>query len=119
MTQIKIKRVYESYSEDDGFRVLVDKLWPRGIKKELLKLDLWEKDIAPSTDLRKWFHEDPDGRWDEFEKRYLLELSLNESINIFITKVKEHHLATLLYASKDIEHNHAIILKSYIDNLIE
>lgn len=115
MTHIVLKRVYEDYSEADGFRILVDKLWPRGVKKETLKLDLWDKDIAPSTELRKWYHEDISHRWNDFMKYYLKELSLSDAISILINKIKEYDTVTLLYAAKDPEHNHAVILKSYLE----
>ncbi len=72
MIQVRIKRVYEDFSETDGYRVLVDKLWPRGMKKEWLKYDYWAKDITPSPTLRKWFHEDIPGHWGDFVTQYLL-----------------------------------------------
>ena len=115
MTDIRLKRVYEEYDESDGFRVLVDRLWPRGIKKEYLHYDLWAKDITPSTDLRKFFHENPDERWDLFESRYIDELKNSTEINEFIEKIKAYSIVTLLYASKDAIHNHALILKAYLD----
>jgi uncharacterized protein YeaO (DUF488 family) len=115
MTQIRIKRVYENYSEDDGFRVLVDKLWPRGIKKEALKMDMWNKDVTPSTELRKWYHEDTENRWKEFQKHYLRELSLSDKVKGFVTLIEKYKTVTLLYASKNTTQNHAIVLKSYLD----
>lgn len=115
MTQIRIKRVYEDFNKNDGYRVLVDKLWPRGVKKETLKLDMWDKDIAPSTELREWYHQDMENRWEEFEGHYLRELSSSDKAKDFISSVKKYGIVTLLYASKDQKHNHAVILKSYLD----
>ncbi|MDE6368258.1 MAG: DUF488 family protein, partial [Muribaculaceae bacterium] len=74
---IKIKRAYDPVSNEDGFRVYVDRLWPRGLSHETFHYDLWDKEISPSTELREWFHQDPDNRWDEFKKRYLDELKAN------------------------------------------
>lgn len=118
MTQIKLKRVYDDYSKSDGFRVLVDKLWPRGIKKEHLHYDLWEKGITPSTPLRKWFHEDSENRWDEFSKKYYQELSSSQSVKEFADTIKSKDIVTLLFASKEPEHNHAKVLKAYLDKLL-
>jgi len=115
MTQIKIKRVYEEFDEDDGFRVLVDKLWPRGVKKESLKLDYWAKDIAPSTHLREWFHEDLPDHWNEFRNSYMRELTDSDAVKDFLKDIRGERIVTLLYAAKDQEHNHAIILKSYLE----
>lgn len=80
MTRIAIKRVYEPATDTDGLRVLVDKLWPRGIRKEALHYDLWAKEIAPSAPLRRWFHADPQGRWEEFRRRYLHELAASPAV---------------------------------------
>ena len=78
MATIRIKRVYEAPTPNDGYRVLVDRLWPRGIRKEALKYDVWEKNLAPSTELRQWFHEDPEARWDAFAAMYRKELEAGE-----------------------------------------
>lgn len=115
MTQIKIKRVYEDFDESDGFRVLVDKLWPRGVRKEALKYDMWNKDIAPSTELRKWYHADPENNWHEFENHYLKELSESAAVKDFINQIKRQKTVTLLYAARNKDQNHAIVLKSYLD----
>ncbi len=83
MIQVRIKRVYEDFSETDGYRVLVDKLWPRGMKKEWLKYDYWAKDITPSSTLRKWFHEDIPGHWEDFVMQYQKELDASPSMADF------------------------------------
>lgn len=114
MTQIKIKRVYEPEEKSDGFRVLADKLWPRGIKKEILHYNLWAKDITPSTQLREWFHEDREGRWEEFRKKYTDELKNSQAVKDFIDKIKDKSTVTLLYASKNATENHALILRDFL-----
>lgn len=119
MTQIKLKRVYDDWEKTDGYRVLVDKLWPRGIKKEDLHYDLWAKDIAPSSDLRKWFHIDTDNRWKDFSSMYKKELKESDAVKPFVDELKKHKVATLIYAAKDPAHNHAIILKSFLDNILK
>ena len=118
MTRIKIKRVYEEMSPEDGFRVLVDKLWPRGMKKENLHYDLWAKDITPSADIRKYFHQDQDNNWDSFRSLYLKELSESDAVKKFTELIREKPTVTLLYASKNEEHNHASILKGYLDDML-
>ena len=106
----KIKRAYHDHEKDDGFRVLVDRLWPRGISKEKAKIDIWMKDIAPSNDLRKWFGHNPD-KWEEFKNRYLDELDeKNELIEQLKTMEKIHNTVTLIYSAKDEKHNNAVIL---------
>ena len=115
MTEIRLKRVYEDYDNSDGFRVLVDKLWPRGVKKEELHSDLWAKDLTPSTGLREWFHQDIPGRWDSFVSSYQKELAESDSVKSFTETIKQYPVVTLLYASKDSEHNHALILKNFLD----
>jgi uncharacterized protein YeaO (DUF488 family) len=114
MTQIKLKRVYDDVNQGDGLRVLVDRLWPRGIKKEELPYDLWAKDITPSNELRKWFHENPEKNWDFFAELYQKELTESESVQKFTTMIKLYDVVTLLYASKDKVHNHAVILADYL-----
>lgn len=107
---IKLKRAYEKAAKNDGFRVLVDRLWPRGVSKEEAHLDLWMKDIAPSTVLRKWFGHDPK-KWDEFREKYKKELSNNkEAMEQLRELAKKHKTLTLIYAAKDTEHNEAIVL---------
>ncbi len=112
---IKIKRVYEDPENTDGFRVLVDRLWPRGMKKESLHYDLWAKDITPSPELRKWFHEDQPNHWQQFEALYTKELESSKAVKDFITRIKKEKTVTLLYASKDTEHNHAMVLKEFLE----
>lgn len=116
MTQVKIKRVYESEEKTDSYRVLVDKLWPRGIKKENLHYDLWTKDIAPSTPLRQWYHQGGEIRWEEFCKKYIKELEVSSAIEDFINKVKDQKVVTLLYASKNAMENHALVLQDFLEN---
>jgi uncharacterized protein YeaO (DUF488 family) len=111
--EIKLKRVYEPYAEADGVRVLVDRLWPRGIRKEAARA-VWVKDLAPSTELRKWFnHAVP--LWTDFEKRYRAELKKNPAVETFIEEHRDDKHITLLYAAKDTEHNHALVLKEYLE----
>lgn len=110
---IKLKRAYEKPSAEDGYRILVDRLWPRGIKKAGASIDLWAKDIAPSTDLRKWYAHDPD-KWSDFQKRYISELKKNDGLTAFIESIEDKKLITLVYATSDIEHTHASILKNYL-----
>ena len=109
MIQVRIKRVYEDFSETDGYRVLVDKLWPRGMKKEWLKYDYWAKDITPSPTLRKWFHEDIPGHWGDFVTQYQKELDASPSMADFLTLIKPHPVITLLYASKEPVYNLSLI----------
>ncbi|QIK54545.1 DUF488 family protein [Dysgonomonas sp. HDW5B] len=118
MTSIKIKRVYEDFEESDGYRVLVDRLWPRGMKKENLHYDLWAKDITPSSALRKWYHQNMDENWEAFVSAYQKELDNISDIGSYIEELKKHPVVTLLYASKDLIHNHAIILQSYLEALL-
>lgn len=119
MTSIKIKRVYEDFAESDGFRILVDRLWPRGIKKENLHYDLWAKDLTPSSDLRIWFHQDVKNHWDSFVASYQKELAQLTNMDTYINEIELHAVVTLLYAAKDPVYNHAIILKKYLDTLLE
>ena len=112
---IKLKRIYEPYDEKDGYRVLVDRLWPRGISKEKARLDVWLKDIAPSTELRKWFDHDPN-KWSEFKKKYRAELKKNKEPVLALKKAKEKHpTLTMLYGAKDETHNEAIVLAEWLD----
>jgi uncharacterized protein YeaO (DUF488 family) len=107
---IRTKRVYESPAEEDGFRILVDKLWPRGVKKEEAKIDLWLKEIAPSDELRKWFSHDPQ-KWEEFKKKYEKELATKQGLlNEIRQTEKEKGTVTLLYSARDTEYNNAVAL---------
>jgi uncharacterized protein YeaO (DUF488 family) len=108
----QIKRVYESAKPSDGTRVLVDRLWPRGIKKADSQLDYWMKDVAPSTELRLWFDHDP-ARFDEFRRRYAAELTRNQSV-AELRKLGKGSQVTLLYAARDPEVNHALVLQSLL-----
>ena len=113
MTEILLKRAYEPAGKSDGKRVLVERLWPRGIKKEALHLDAWMKDVAPSTELRKWFNHDPE-RWNEFRNRYFAELAANpESWRALLENAPGR--LTLVYSSHDQEHNNAVALREYLE----
>lgn len=107
---IKPKRAYEKWAKDDGSRILVDRLWPRGVSKEEAHLDLWLKNIAPSTELRKWFGHDPK-KWEGFREKYKQELKgKKELINQLKTLEKKHKILTFVYGAKDKEHNEAAVL---------
>ncbi len=118
MIQIKLKRVYDAGESSDGFRVLVDKLWPRGMKKENLHYDLWAKDITPSTPLREWYHQDEENHWEKFKKKYTEELTKSAAMEDFINKIKGKQVVTLLYASKNAMENHALILQKYLEKTL-
>ncbi|MDH6354518.1 uncharacterized protein YeaO (DUF488 family) [Dysgonomonas sp. PH5-45] len=118
MTTIKLKRVYDDPEAGDGFRVFVDRLWPRGVKKEALHYDMWAKNIAPSADLRKWFHQNTDNNWTEFVARYRAELNLSAAVKDFIATASGYDVVTLLYASKNATRNHALVLKDFIEEHI-
>jgi len=111
---IKIKRIYDPVSKADGKRVLVDRLWPRGIKKEEAGLDLWLKDIAPSNDLRKWFSHDP-SKWQEFKELYRKELKTKQKVIEDLRKESRRGTVTLLFAAKDTERNNAVVLKEILE----
>ena len=114
MATIRLKRVYEKPSRNDGLRILVDRLWPRGLTKERAAVNLWLKDVAPSTELRKWFGHDP-ARWKEFQIRYRKELrEQKDAINLLKKKIMEHTV-TLVYGARDEEHNEAIVLKRMVE----
>jgi uncharacterized protein YeaO (DUF488 family) len=112
--KIKIKRVYEKPDKDDGIRILVDRLWPRGLTKEKANIDLWLKDIAPSAELRKWFGHDP-AKWDEFRRRYREELKNDKKSTSLLKEQLKKGAVTLVYAAKDEEHNEALFLKELFD----
>lgn len=121
ISMIKIERIYDNLNRKDGdqnsaFRILVDRLWPRGLSKNEVNIDLWIKDIAPSTLLRKWFNHD-EKKWDEFKLRYFKELEkCNESVNIILNKTEEGSVI-LLYGAKNEKFNNAVALKEYLDNI--
>jgi uncharacterized protein YeaO (DUF488 family) len=110
---VKIKRIYDPPSEDDGVRILVDRLWPRGISKEAAAIDEWERDIAPSDELRKWFSHDP-AKWQEFRKRYVSELRKNPEVVSKLRTLAKKGPLTLLFAAKDVAHNNAVVLRELI-----
>jgi uncharacterized protein YeaO (DUF488 family) len=114
---LKIKRVYEPAETSDGTRFLVDRLWPRGIKKEALKMEAWLKDVAPSPELRKWFAHDPD-KWKEFQKRYRVELESSPDAWMPILEGAKQGDVTLLYSARDTEHNSAVLLKAFLEEKI-
>lgn len=113
---IELKRVYEPWDQRDGKRILVDRLWPRGVTKEKAHLDVWLKAIAPSTELRKWFGHDPD-KWEEFQQRYRAELAAHGTAVSTILDASNEGTVTLVYAAKDEEHNEAVVLKDYLEGL--
>ena len=115
--KIKVKRVYEKPNREDGVRILVDRLWPQGLTKEKAAVDLWLKNIAPSTALRKWFDHDPN-KWKEFMRRYRLELKQNKEQILVLKEQAKRGTVTLLYGAKDEEHNEALVLEEFIKQLI-
>ncbi|MCL7998958.1 DUF488 domain-containing protein [Brucella sp. 21LCYQ03] len=113
MVNIKIKRVYETPESEDGFRVLVDRVWPRGMNKEKAAIDLWAKDVAPTTKLRKWFGHDPE-KWGDFKVKYVDELRENAETVRELLQSSNGKIITLLYGAKDEQHNQAIVLRDFI-----
>ena len=111
---INIKRIYVQPAKNDGYRVLVDRLWPRGMSKENAAYDEWLKDVAPSNELRKWFSHKPE-RFNEFRRRYALELKVNPTFEKLEDIIKSHKIVTLLYAAHDEEHNEARLLQEFLD----
>jgi uncharacterized protein YeaO (DUF488 family) len=114
---LKTKRAYEPAEPGDGVRFLVDRLWPRGIKKEKLEMNAWLKDVAPSPALRKWFTHDP-ARWQEFQQRYRAELESNPEAWQPILEAAKQGDVTLLYSARDTEHNSAVLLKAFVEEYI-
>lgn len=111
--KILLKRAYEAPTAADGMRILVDRLWPRGLARVKAGIDLWLKDVAPSTELRKWFAHDPE-KWPEFEKRYRVELKSNPALSELMS-LSRHKRITLLYAARDPLHNEAVVLKRILE----
>jgi uncharacterized protein YeaO (DUF488 family) len=111
---LKQKRVYEIPTSEDGVKILVERLWPRGLTKERAKIDIWLKDIAPSTELRKWYNHMPE-RWPEFQKRYQLELEENYNVVRRLKKKVDTTDVTLIFAAKDAARNSAVVLKNYLE----
>jgi uncharacterized protein YeaO (DUF488 family) len=113
MEVIRVKRVYEEPEKDDGVRILVDRLWPRGLKKSLAKVDVWMRDVAPSDSLRKWFGHDP-RKWDEFRRRYWAELEKKEGLVNQLLEMARNNKVTLLYSASDTKHNNAVALYEFL-----
>lgn len=111
---IKLKRAYDEPSKEDGFRFLVERLWPRGLTRERLDLDLWLKDVAPSPELRKWFSHDIQ-KWEEFRRRYLAELEKKSEVVDALREKDREGTVTLVYAAKDEQHNSAVVLKAFLE----
>ena len=110
---IQLKRAYDDPSPDDGVRVLVDRLWPRGVSKEDAALDRWMKEVAPTTELRKWFDHDPE-KWDAFRDRYAAELENHTEELAYLRETSRAGTLTLVYGAKDTEHNDAVVLKDVL-----
>jgi uncharacterized protein YeaO (DUF488 family) len=111
---IKIERIYDNPKGNDGFRILVDRLWPRGLSKDKVRIDLWQKDVAPSNSLRKWFGHD-EKKWDDFKRRYFKELDKNiDSVSTILCKARQGS-TTLLYGAKEERFNNAVALKEYLE----
>ncbi len=111
--QITIKRVYETASNDDGLRILVDRLWPRGLSKDRAKIDLWLREVAPSNELRRWFNHEPE-KWDEFRRRYFSELTEKEGAVQSVWNQATRSRVTLLFAAKDAIRNNAVALREHL-----
>jgi uncharacterized protein YeaO (DUF488 family) len=111
---IQLKRAYEKPSRDDGLRILVERLWPRGLTKESAAVDLWLKEVAPSSELRKWFAHDP-AKWEQFQKRYWKELEQQEEAVQLLQQKSQQDTITLVYAARDEEHNGALALKQFLE----
>jgi uncharacterized protein YeaO (DUF488 family) len=114
MKEIRTKRVYETPEHGDGTRLLVERLWPRGMKKEAVAMDAWPKDVAPSGALRRWFAHDP-AKWEEFKRRYAAELDGEPGSWRPILEAARRNVVTLLYSARDTEHNNAVALKEYLE----
>ena len=115
MVEIRLKRAYEKPAPDDGLRVLVERLWPRGLSKERAAVDLWMKDIAPSPELRRWFNHDP-AKWDEFQRRYRAELRQNKDVVDELRQKCRDRTVTFVYAARDEQHNSALVLKDSLEH---
>lgn len=113
MADLRIKRIYDPYEESDGYRILVDRLWPRGVKKENAHIDKWMKDIAPSNALREQFDHQAD-KWGHFAEAYRSELKDSPALTALQADIKHHTTVTLLYAARDTEHNNALALQKII-----
>ncbi len=111
---IQIKRAYDPEEKADGFRVYIDRLWPRGLSHETFHYDLWDKEIAPSTELREWFHTDPDNLWPQFVERYKTELKSNPAFDTLKQTLEGKPVVTLLYSSHDRVHNNAVVVREML-----
>ncbi len=120
MVQVNRKRVYEQPENDDGVRVLVDRIWPRGLSKQKAAVDHWLKELAPSAELRKWFQHDPE-KFPDFKQKYIQEITMDETKREHIGKLKEiieeSESVTLVYGAKDTEHNQAVVLQEWLEGL--
>jgi uncharacterized protein YeaO (DUF488 family) len=115
---IKVKRIYDQAEQEDGHRILVDRLWPRGVSKERAAIISWEKELAPTPELRAWFGHKPE-LWPEFQMRYKEEMKKNAFIDMFVKKHKNYKIITLLYAGKDESHSHVLLLQKYLEDLFK
>jgi uncharacterized protein YeaO (DUF488 family) len=113
MSEVRVKRVYDPQANDDGVRVLVDRLWPRGMKRDEAGIDLWLKDVAPSPSLRRWFGHDP-ARWPSFQDRYRAELAGNPALEELLAMMKLDKRVTLLFGARDLKHNNAVALQDFL-----
>lgn len=111
---IRVKRVYDPPSSDDGVRILVDRLWPRGLRKDAVRVDVWLRDVAPSDELRRWFGHDP-SKWEEFKRRYFDELKNNKAVEELMKLIRDGKTITLLYSTKS-PYNNAVALKEYLES---
>ena len=112
---IAIKRAYLEATQADGTRVLVDRLWPLGVSKERARIDLWPKEITPSTELRKWYHQNPEQHWNEFQQRYTAELARQHAAVQALRELAQQQKVTLVTAAKDEQHNHVVVLKHVLE----
>lgn len=115
MAEIRMKRAYEKPASDDGLRILVERLWPRGLSKERAAVDLWMKDVAPSPELRRWFNHDP-AKWSEFQKRYRAELRQNKDAVDVLREKCGDRTVTFVYAARDEQHNGALVVKDFLEH---
>ena len=111
---IPLKRSYDPQTPDDGYRVYIDRLWPRGLSHETFHYDSWDKSISPSTELREWFHHDPENRWTEFEDKYKAELSENPAFDSLRKEISDKPVVTLLFSSHDRDHNNAVVVRNML-----
>jgi uncharacterized protein YeaO (DUF488 family) len=118
MGEVQIKRIYEAVGKTDGIRLLVDRLWPRGVKKEAAQIDEWLKPVAPSDELRKLFHRG-NITWDEFEAKYIFELQHNTAVEDLLDIISKNPKITLLYAARDEHQNHALVLLQFIGTMLK